>query len=202
MMDNRFNKFCSAYKLLGVEVGSSLNEIKSSYRRLAKKFHPDKNRGKCEESAHERFTLLRDSYVLLCDDVERRRFEESYLSARNTSSQFRQNYEFRTKDRSSFSGNDSKANKPLKKGSTSKANLESLHRESIHLINLFRDHLKTRISEGEHVDISEQSLRDRLKNVRIDKIVDKFNEFENIVLLKLVKLTQENGSSVENTSPL
>lgn len=201
MTDSRFNKFCSAYKLLEVEVGSSFNEIKSSYRRLAKKIHPDKNRGKHEKSAHERFTILRDSYVLLCDDVERRRFEEAYLSARN-SSQTRQNNELRTKDRNSLSGKHLKAENLLKKGNTNQTNLESLHRESIHLINIFKDRSKTRVSEGEYADISEKSLRNKLKNVHLDKIVDKFNEFENMVLFKLTQITQGNNKNSQNTSSL
>uniref|UniRef100_A0AC35F8Z0 Uncharacterized protein n=1 Tax=Panagrolaimus sp. PS1159 TaxID=55785 RepID=A0AC35F8Z0_9BILA len=58
------------YELLEVDIKATEDEIKKSYRRLALKYHPDKNIGKEEECAAY-FTLLQQAYEVLMDPRER-----------------------------------------------------------------------------------------------------------------------------------
>ena len=50
------------YKLLGVSKSTSDKDIKKAYRALAKKWHPDKNKG--DEKASERFKEISAAYIL------------------------------------------------------------------------------------------------------------------------------------------
>lgn len=58
------------YEILGVERDSSDAEIKKSYRRLALKWHPDKNTDNSEESTRV-FTEIQQAYEVLIDPQER-----------------------------------------------------------------------------------------------------------------------------------
>jgi hypothetical protein len=51
------------YRLLELKSGTTLSEIKASYRRLARQYHPDVNPGDIE--AHEKFIALTDGYQTL-----------------------------------------------------------------------------------------------------------------------------------------
>jgi tetratricopeptide (TPR) repeat protein len=51
-----------AYMILGVKAGASRHELKSSYRKLAKKFHPDMNR--TDPRAEEKFKAINSAYAL------------------------------------------------------------------------------------------------------------------------------------------
>jgi len=51
-----------AYRVLGLERGASREEIRRAYRRLARRWHPDRNRGK---GAVERFLAIRSAYETL-----------------------------------------------------------------------------------------------------------------------------------------
>ena len=57
------------YQVLGVEASASATEIKSAYRKLARKRHPDVNRG--SEKAAREFALLSLAYHTLIDPQER-----------------------------------------------------------------------------------------------------------------------------------
>ena len=48
------------YEVLGVDKNASADEIKSAYRKLAKKYHPDLNRD--NRDAEEKFKLLSTAY--------------------------------------------------------------------------------------------------------------------------------------------
>ena len=56
------------YKILGVSKTATQNEIKSAYRKLAMKNHPDKNPGK-EKESEEIFKKLVNAYEILKDPV-------------------------------------------------------------------------------------------------------------------------------------
>src|ERR1700734_192060 len=57
------------YEVLEVTRSSSGEEIKRSYRKLAVKFHPDKNPG--DHTAEEKFKELGEAYDVLSDDQKR-----------------------------------------------------------------------------------------------------------------------------------
>ncbi|MFN4196254.1 MAG: J domain-containing protein [Thermosynechococcus sp.] len=51
------------YRILELPQGASLAQVKSAYRRLARRYHPDVNPG--DRTAHEKFILLRQAYEKL-----------------------------------------------------------------------------------------------------------------------------------------
>ena len=59
------------YEILGAKRNASQPEIKKSYRRLARKYHPDVNPG--DPSAEERFKQIQEAYKVL-SDPEKRKF--------------------------------------------------------------------------------------------------------------------------------
>src|SRR2546423_9021492 len=61
------------YEILGVTRTATEQEIKSAYRRLAVKFHPDKNPGDSE--AEEKFKEAAEAYAVLSDEEKRARYD-------------------------------------------------------------------------------------------------------------------------------
>jgi molecular chaperone DnaJ len=62
------------YEILGVERTVEIDEIKKSYRRLAVKFHPDKNPG--DKTAEEKFKELSEAYEALSDPQKRAAYDQ------------------------------------------------------------------------------------------------------------------------------
>jgi len=66
--------FRNYFELLEVSQDASLDEIKRSYRQLARKYHPDLNPG--DKEAEEKFKLLGEAYEVLSDPDKRAQYEE------------------------------------------------------------------------------------------------------------------------------
>ena len=63
------------YKVLGVPKTASADEIKQSYRKLARKYHPDANKG--DRKAEERFKEISEAYNTLSDEKRRKEYDEA-----------------------------------------------------------------------------------------------------------------------------
>src|SRR6266568_8260798 len=61
------------YEVLAVERGAGDEEIKKAYRKLAVKYHPDKNPG--DKTAEEQFKELGEAYEVLCDPQKRAAYD-------------------------------------------------------------------------------------------------------------------------------
>lgn len=62
------------YKILGVGRSASQDEIKKAFRKLAVKYHPDKNPG--DKAAEEKFKEITEAYEVLGKEDSRRKYDE------------------------------------------------------------------------------------------------------------------------------
>lgn len=67
------------YQVLGVSKGASASEVKSAFRKLAKKLHPDAN--KQDKNAASRFAELNSAYEILGDEKKRKQFDNGEIDA-------------------------------------------------------------------------------------------------------------------------
>ena len=73
------------YKTLGVERNASADEIRSAYRKLAMKYHPDKNPG--DKKAEDKFKEINEAYQVLSDEQKRAHYDRlgsAYTNYRST----------------------------------------------------------------------------------------------------------------------
>src|SRR6202043_2057199 len=63
------------YKDLGVAKTAKPAEIKTAYRKLARKYHPDSNQG--DAKAEERFKEISEAYSVLSDEKRRKEYDEA-----------------------------------------------------------------------------------------------------------------------------
>jgi len=61
------------YKTLGVDKNASEADIKKAYRKLALKYHPDRNQG--DKAAEEKFKKISEAYAVLSDKEKRKQYD-------------------------------------------------------------------------------------------------------------------------------
>lgn len=66
------------YEVLGVSKNATQAEIKSAFRKLAKKYHPDVSK---EENAAEKFKEAQEAYAVLSDETKRKQYDQFGHSA-------------------------------------------------------------------------------------------------------------------------
>jgi curved DNA-binding protein len=69
-------KFQDYYEVLGVRRDASADEIKKAYRKLALRWHPDRNPGEGRAAAEEKFKRISEAYEVLSDPDKRRRYDQ------------------------------------------------------------------------------------------------------------------------------
>ncbi|MCW9034395.1 MAG: DnaJ domain-containing protein [Alphaproteobacteria bacterium] len=67
------------YQILGVSAKADQDDIKSSYRKLARKYHPDRNAG--DKSFEDRFKEISVAYDFLSDPLKRKRFDNGEIDS-------------------------------------------------------------------------------------------------------------------------
>ena len=68
------------YEILGVSKTADEREIKKAYKRLAMKYHPDRNR---EQDAETKFKEVKEAYEVLTDDQKRAAYDQYGHAALN-----------------------------------------------------------------------------------------------------------------------
>lgn len=117
-----FNTTKNYYEILGVQTDSTFEEIKSAYRHLARKYHPDVNK---ETDAIKLFKEITNAYETLSDSTKRNQydiingiFKPDTKEQKTTSAQAEK--EYKQTQKKNFSDEFTSANKDLKKEKRSK----------------------------------------------------------------------------------
>jgi molecular chaperone DnaJ len=64
------------YEVLGVPKNASDDEIKKAYRKLAMKYHPDRNQGDAAKGAEEKFKEAKEAYEMLSDQQKKAAYDQ------------------------------------------------------------------------------------------------------------------------------
>lgn len=69
------------YELLGLNPFANELEIKTAYRKMAIKYHPDKTAG--DKGLAEKFLIIKEAYEVLSDKVRRAKYDDQLLKGGN-----------------------------------------------------------------------------------------------------------------------
>ncbi|OWB58280.1 hypothetical protein B5S28_g4290 [[Candida] boidinii] len=75
------------YSILGIDKNASGSDIKKSFRKLALKYHPDKNKS---SDAEEKFKKINESYKILSDSIKKQEYDQKLKTEQQEQQQQRQ----------------------------------------------------------------------------------------------------------------
>ena len=70
------------YEVLGIQKGASDEEIKKAFRKMAMKYHPDRNPD--DKSAEEKFKEVNEAYAVLSDPEKKKLLSPCYTANEKT----------------------------------------------------------------------------------------------------------------------
>lgn len=82
------------YKVLELDKKASAADIKKAYRKMAMKYHPDKNQGSAEEKeiAEKKFKEISEAYNVLSDEKKRKQYDMGGYESSGSTPEFTQQY--------------------------------------------------------------------------------------------------------------
>lgn len=73
------DEFKDYYEILGLEFGASIEEIKTTFRKLAKKYHPDVNKDDDKD-----FKIILEAYKVLSESKSKEEYDKKYLEKKGS----------------------------------------------------------------------------------------------------------------------
>ncbi|NMI89228.1 molecular chaperone DnaJ [Nanohaloarchaea archaeon] len=120
------------YQILGIDEDASQDEIKKAYRKKAKKYHPDSNKGTADE---EKFKKINKAYDVLSDEDKKKkydRFGKQGVEGSSSRGQRRASANFQDIFEQIFGGAGGRAGRRQSKGGNLKVQTEITLEEAYH----------------------------------------------------------------------